>query len=81
MADPTPTQIHQYDQAHALRTDELDALITATRATMTSGRRRDMVIGGVASYLHEQFPHDACAEILACALERFATQGEDQAGA
>ena len=71
MNEPTPAQIFEYDQARAARTDELAALILATGETLQT-HRRETTIGGLATYLHEQTSHEACAELLALALERMA---------
>jgi non-canonical (house-cleaning) NTP pyrophosphatase len=64
-------QIHHYDQAHARRTKELDNLIAATRQALRD-KKHEIAVAGVAMYLRDEMSPSAVAEILACALERFA---------
>jgi hypothetical protein len=68
---PSALQIHHYDQAHTRRAKELDNLIRATREA-GKAHKPEIAISGVALYLRDEMSHTACAEVLACALERLA---------
>ena len=67
----TAAQIHHYDQRHAMRNLQLDALILAYRDTIADGRRAEAAVAAVAHYLMKGTALDR-AEILACAVERLA---------
>lgn len=74
MNPPTAAQIHHYDQAHARRAVELDALIIANRE-MRSTHHRESIVAATAHHLRDA-EKDALAELLACAVERLAAQPE-----
>jgi hypothetical protein len=74
MNTPTAAQIHHYDQAHARRTIELDALIIANRE-MRSTHHRESIVAATAHHLRDSNT-EALAELLACAVERLAEQPE-----
>lgn len=68
---PTPRQIHHYDQVHAERTTELDALILTNR-DLRRENRPEIVAACTAHYGLRELTHGTCAELLACAIERLA---------
>lgn len=66
-------RIHRFDQAHAACNTQLERLIYATQEALIRFRR-DNAVRGVVAHLYEHETHVACAELLACALERLAEQ-------
>ncbi len=67
----TAGQIHQYDQAHAERTRQLD-ILTAMLADSRAVRPDTCAVIGLAAHLVAVYEQHECAEMLACAIERLA---------
>lgn len=71
MIRPDAKTVADYDQAHTRRNRELDNFIGATRTALET-HSKEIAVAGVALYLRDETSHKACAEVLACALERLA---------
>ncbi len=75
MADPPPyttAQLARFDQAHAIVSQSLDALVVTFGEMLAAGEPRELSIAGQGEWLRQNMTHEALAEHLTVAVARLA---------